>query len=105
MKIGSTTVHPYNDTSLQPIELGASIFVPINKILWRATEDFGLQRYGFEDETEATGIWDGEKFLLEIESGSFFREWWSTVKVILRYGWSAPVNTQKLYVVKVRLVL
>lgn len=95
---GSTTIYPYNDTSIDPIELGASIFIPANKILWRATEEFGLKRIAFENKKGVTGIWNGQQFTLQMESGNFFREWWSTVKVLLRYGWSAPVNTKKLFV-------
>lgn len=63
---GSTTVYPYNDTSLPEIELGASIFVKANKNLWRATDEFNLTRRTFKDDDYETGIWDGEKFLLTV---------------------------------------
>jgi prenylcysteine oxidase / farnesylcysteine lyase len=61
---GSTIVYPYNDTSLRPIELGASVFVEANKNLWRATEEFNITRYGFTngDDDSKTGIWDGHEF-------------------------------------------
>ena len=60
---GSTTVHPYDNTEYEPIELGASIFVKANKNLLRATREFNLSVYGFEDEVGALGIWDGKQFL------------------------------------------
>src|SRR5882762_6412770 len=47
---GSTTVHPYNDTAYEPVELGASIFVGVNKNMFRATKEFNLSLYWFEDE-------------------------------------------------------
>ncbi|KII86384.1 hypothetical protein PLICRDRAFT_164925 [Plicaturopsis crispa FD-325 SS-3] len=92
----STTVYPYNDSSLEPVELGASIFVTANKNIWRATDEFNLSRVDFEDSDATTGVWDGERLLLTIEGGSFFREWFGTVKVLWRYGYNAPVKTRAL---------
>ena len=64
---GSTTVHPYDDPELEPIELGASIFVKANKNLWRASEEFGLERISFDgDSDEVLGIWDGQEFALTV---------------------------------------
>ena len=60
---GSTVVYPYNDTTYNPIELGASIFVGANKNLWRATDEFGLERIAFSDDDDPLGFWDGEKFV------------------------------------------
>jgi prenylcysteine oxidase/farnesylcysteine lyase len=60
---GSTTVHPYNNTAYEPVELGASIFVRINKNLWRAANEFNLSLYGFEEEDGDMAIWDGEQIL------------------------------------------
>ena len=58
-------MHPYDDPALEPIELGASIFVRANKNLWRATDEFGLARTDFgEDGT--MGIWDGAEFRLTV---------------------------------------
>lgn len=65
-QLGSTTVYPYNDSSLPEIELGASIFVRPNKNLWRATDEFNLTRRSFKDEDYDNGIWDGETFLLTV---------------------------------------
>ena len=61
---GSTVVSPYDN--LQPIELGGSIFVKANKNLWRAVEEFGLERSDFEDEKSVMGIWDGQEFVLTV---------------------------------------
>ena len=61
---GSTVVSPYDN--LQPIELGGSIFVKANKNLWRAVEEFSLERSDFEDEKSVMGIWDGQEFVLTV---------------------------------------
>ncbi|KAG6866235.1 hypothetical protein C0991_006822 [Blastosporella zonata] len=58
----SITVYPYDNTSLPPLELGASIFVAANKNLWRASDEFNLSRRLF-DEGGRTSIWDGEEIL------------------------------------------
>ncbi|KAG6891088.1 hypothetical protein C0995_014178 [Termitomyces sp. Mi166 len=55
----SITVHPYDNSSLPPLELGASIFVAANKNLWRASDEFNLTRQNFSLGGR-TGIWDGE---------------------------------------------
>ncbi|KAL0580679.1 hypothetical protein V5O48_001320 [Marasmius crinis-equi] len=60
----STTVQPYDDPSLDPVELGGSIFVRANKNLWRATQEFNLTLNSFKDEGGDTGFWDGEKLLI-----------------------------------------
>lgn len=38
----------------------------VNKNLQRATREFNLSLYGFEDEDGALGIWDGEQFLYTV---------------------------------------
>ncbi len=58
-------MQPYDDPELDPIELGASIFVKANKNLWRATEEFGFERKDF-DEGDTLGIWDGAEFRLMV---------------------------------------
>jgi hypothetical protein len=63
---GSTTVHPYNDTAYEPVELGASIFVGVNKNMFRATKEFNLSLYWFEDEDGEMAIWDGEQILFSV---------------------------------------
>jgi len=61
---GSITVHPYNNTAYKPVELGASIFVEVNKNLYRAASDFNLSLNTPEDEDQA--IWDGEQILYTV---------------------------------------
>ncbi|KAI0063132.1 FAD/NAD-P-binding domain-containing protein [Artomyces pyxidatus] len=93
----STTVYPHNDTSLVPIELGASIFVRVNKNMWRASEEFNISRYGFEDEEGALGIWDGTGFVLtQGENGGRLGSWLDNIKALWRYGYYSPTHTTKL---------
>ncbi|TCD60722.1 hypothetical protein EIP91_009628 [Steccherinum ochraceum] len=96
----STVVHPHEDSSLVPMELGASIFVRANKNLWRATHEFNLTRVDFEDaevQDDETGIWDGEEFVLRVGSGKgWVGSWWNTLKVVWRYGFRAPTKTQAI---------
>jgi hypothetical protein len=63
---GSTVVYPYNDTSLKPAELGASIFVDANKNLVRAAKEFNLDVISFEDGNEQLGVWDGSTILVTV---------------------------------------
>ncbi len=65
---GSTTVQPYGDMTLEPVELGGSVFVSVNKNLWRATEEYGFERIRFENEEDVMGIWDGSKFVIKASS-------------------------------------
>ncbi len=70
---GSTTVFPYGDDSLAPVELGGSVFVKVNKILWRAVSEFGLELEdwrGDSGDDAVMGIWDGHEFLLTVWSDS-----------------------------------
>ncbi|CCM01254.1 uncharacterized protein FIBRA_03303 [Fibroporia radiculosa] len=92
----STVVYPYNNTELDPVELGASIFVKVNKNLWRATDEFGLERIDFGDDDSGMAIWDGSEILLETSSGSFYSGWWNTLKIIWRYGFKSPQRTMAL---------
>jgi prenylcysteine oxidase/farnesylcysteine lyase len=92
----STTVHAYNDSSL-PIELGASVFVEINKILVDAVEAFNLSTSFFNTKSDdipgpALGIWDGKTFIFTQQNE---RGWWDTAKLFYRYGLS-PVRTLNL---------
>ncbi|KAH6638701.1 prenylcysteine oxidase [Truncatella angustata] len=87
------TVDAYGDPH-QPVELGASIFVSINHILYNASRDFNLPLVNpGADEVGVLGIWDGEKFVFEQDSESW--EWWSLVKLVWKYG-SAPYYTRRL---------
>ncbi|GAA6009828.1 hypothetical protein JCM11491_000830 [Sporobolomyces phaffii] len=71
------------EEEVEPVELGASIFVEANKNLQRAVREFGLEttNYGHEEDGD-TGIWDGEKFVFK-ESG---KGWWDKTKLLWRYG-------------------
>ncbi|KAH9918096.1 Prenylcysteine lyase-domain-containing protein [Fomitopsis serialis] len=92
----STVVYPYNNTEYEAVELGASIFVKVNRNIWRATEEFGLERIGFGDDNNVMGIWDGQEFVLTTGGGSFLGSWMDTLKVIWRYGITAPRRAQAI---------
>jgi len=62
---GSTVVYPYNNTTLKPVELGASIFVDVNKNLVRAAKEFNLDVISLEGK-EQLGIWDGSTVLVTV---------------------------------------
>lgn len=62
----STVVFPYDDHTLDPIELGASIFVVANKNLERAVQEFNLSKFAFDDDEDATGFWDGQEFVFVV---------------------------------------
>lgn len=65
--IGSTVVYPYDDVTLDPVELGGSIFVESNKNLWRASDEFNLERLNFDDgDGQGVGFWDGESFVFRV---------------------------------------
>lgn len=79
---GRSTVVPIkNDPSLGHIEVGASIFVPVNYNMMNASEKFGLRLKRLTAETKL-GIWNGESFLFE-ETGN---QYWDSAKMIWRYG-------------------
>ncbi|KAL4250177.1 prenylcysteine oxidase family protein [Abortiporus biennis] len=93
----SITVQPYDDPELVPKELGGSIFVKSNKNLWRATDEFGLERTDFGDEATATGIWDGSQFIITVGGGKhFYDSWFDSLKVVWRYGYRAPMKTKSI---------
>jgi prenylcysteine oxidase / farnesylcysteine lyase len=99
---------------MKPMELGASIFVRANKNLWRASDEFNLTRLDFEEKDSTMGIWDGHNFLLTVSlpltsvnsanymfssqtgGGGYLSDWWNTLKVLWRYGYAAPTQTQKM---------
>ncbi|KDQ15081.1 hypothetical protein BOTBODRAFT_145345 [Botryobasidium botryosum FD-172 SS1] len=93
----STVVYPHNDENNLPVtELGASIFVKANRNLMRAAKEFNLTLMDFQDEGDSLGIWDGENFLLQTSGGSGISGWWETLKMLWRYGYSAPTQTRAL---------
>ena len=90
----STILSPWNDIPTHhdsdeaPVELGASIFVPANKNLLKATKIFNLttipQSESAALEKGGMGIYDGTEFVYEEADGfgwgfSYVRMWW-------RYG-------------------
>lgn len=95
-------MHPLNDTSIRPVELGASIFVSVNHVLQDAVKEFNLtsaEPYSTDthvslDTAEALpfmGVYDGEKFVVRMEDSG----WWSSAKLLWRYG-LAPYYADKL---------
>ncbi|KIY02504.1 uncharacterized protein Z520_00969 [Fonsecaea multimorphosa CBS 102226] len=99
----TTTVNALND-SRYPVELGASIFVKINHILYNATRDFGLAASikiyeSAPDSKYELGIWDGNDFVFKAERdddedrGSW-RGWWDIAKLLWKYG-LAPIRTRQ----------
>ena len=89
------TVHPYDDPTVPAVELGASIFVKINKIMYEAAQEFNLPVdspfYGAPG--DLTAIWDGEQFVYESREGESF--WWETTKMWWRYG-TSPYYAMRL---------
>jgi hypothetical protein len=67
---GSTIAYPYDDDSNHPIELGASIFIAENRNLVRAASEFNLTmvEYAGTKHDKEIGIWDGEQFIIKVES-------------------------------------
>lgn len=66
------------DNPLEPVELGASIFVEVNEILKNATADFGLntRARALDSESELLGIWNGDEFVFTQQEGGW--AWWNT---------------------------
>lgn len=63
---GSTVVYPYDNLQLRPVELGASIFVEVNKNMWRAVDEFGFERAAYKDASTVMGVWDGTQFVITV---------------------------------------
>lgn len=89
----STTVNAYGN-ALEPVELGASIFVEVNTILKNSSEAFGLKPKESETEGgELLGIWDGKQFVYQQKESGWY--YWDIAKLFWKYG-MAPYRTQKL---------
>ncbi|KAI3395063.1 hypothetical protein diail_1820 [Diaporthe ilicicola] len=87
------TVDAYGIPS-EAVEVGASIFVDVNKILWNASQEFELDlRDPYGDADRLTVIWDGDKFVYESAASSSW--WWDMAKLFWKYG-TAPYKAQKL---------
>ncbi|KAL6252442.1 hypothetical protein RBB50_000161 [Rhinocladiella similis] len=98
----TTTVNALDDPGY-PVELGASIFVEINHILYNATRDFDLTpSFRIYEATPTAnyelGIWDGTEFVFkaarEDDDTSSWRGWWDIAKLLWKYGLS-PIRTQR----------
>ncbi|KAL7820759.1 hypothetical protein V8C26DRAFT_393271 [Trichoderma gracile] len=92
------TVNAYGDAR-HPIELGASIFVAINHILYNGTRNFNLSTAANYREAsepdDVTAIWDGGDggFVYETTDGTAW--WWDAGKLWWRYG-TSPYRAVKL---------
>ena len=88
------TIHPYGNLSLH-VELGASIFIKKNHILYESVDAFNLKPRNPELGADPKiGIWDGTEFVFQINDKDSF--WWTALKVIRKYGLLAPRRTQAL---------
>ncbi|KAF2144792.1 uncharacterized protein K452DRAFT_316712 [Aplosporella prunicola CBS 121167] len=101
----SMTVNVWDAPSL-PVELGASIFVSVNKILVDAVTRFNLSTAGYDSfdgdagtwqddkfgSGDFIGIWNGDEFVF---TGSDDFGWWDKTKLVWRYG-LAPLRTVQL---------
>ena len=61
-------IYPYGNNSFEPVELGASIFVKVNRNMYRATQEFDLGLLNFEEEDDVLGVWDGKEFAFTVSS-------------------------------------
>jgi prenylcysteine oxidase / farnesylcysteine lyase len=88
------TIEPFGNAS-QRAELGASIFIQKNEILYDSLAEFNLTaRDPDEGSDPLLGIWDGDEFVFTINTGHSY--WWNAYKVFMKYGYNAPRRTQKL---------
>ncbi|THV44863.1 hypothetical protein BGAL_0566g00060 [Botrytis galanthina] len=89
----STTVNAFGN-SLEPVELGASIFVDVNAILKNASREFDLHAKSSNTEVaEILGIWDGAEFVYTQKDSDW--KYWDIAKMFWKYGF-APLKTQRL---------
>ncbi len=89
------TVNVFDDPN-QPVELGASIFVKVNEILWTTVQNYSLplQPAGSNDDDDGLlGIWDGDSFVYTQDDRS--SGWWNLARLFWKYG-MAPYRANKL---------
>ncbi|OAA45407.1 Prenylcysteine oxidase [Metarhizium rileyi] len=88
------TVNAFDDPD-QRVELGASIFIKDNHIMYNATQKFNLSLTELKESrpTDYTAIWDGETILFQSEAGS--SKLWDAAKLFLKYG-LAPYRAVQL---------
>lgn len=92
---GRTLTADVLDNPTEPIELGASIFVTVNQILYNATQDFNLSTATMREGSpgDLTAIWDGERLVYQSADGE---SWWrEAARLWWRYGLS-PYRAVKL---------
>lgn len=96
----STTVNVFDDPN-EPVELGASIFVQVNRNLVNAVADFGLSIK--EDEPRdpsdggfpsVLGVWNGQEFVFTQNDDSY--SWWNAAKIIWKYGFLSVTRNRAL---------
>lgn len=95
----STTVNA-NDDPRQPVELGASIFVNVNKNLVHAMQEFNLSTASIASVADDTslgsrpdlGIWNGREFVLTQNADIGYLDY---ARLYWRYGF-APLKTISL---------
>lgn len=92
---GRTLTRDVFDDAAHPVELGASIFVTVNHILYNATKHFNLAlgEMAMSEAGDITVIWDGDRIVYQSVEGS---SWWVEAgKLWWRYG-LAPYRALKL---------
>ncbi|KAG6010567.1 hypothetical protein E4U21_005920 [Claviceps maximensis] len=89
------TVSPFDDPQQQPVELGASIFIKDNHIMYNASQKFGLnfKELTVCEPTDYTAIWDGETIVFRSEKLRPW--WWDAAKLFFKYG-LAPYRAVQL---------
>ncbi|KAH9212992.1 Prenylcysteine lyase-domain-containing protein [Leptodontidium sp. 2 PMI_412] len=88
----TTTVNAYGNP-LEPVELGASIFVEVNAILKNVSHLFDLHPKDSDTEPEILGIWNGKTFVYTQRDGGW--KYWDIAKLLWKYG-LAPIRTRRL---------
>lgn len=94
----STTVDVYGDPT-EPVELGASIFVKVNRNLVNAVDEFGLSVTSDDgaqpdDAPQVLGIWNGEEFVFTQNEDDY--SWLNAAKIIWNYGFMTVYRNQAL---------
>jgi prenylcysteine oxidase/farnesylcysteine lyase len=79
------TVNAFDDPK-ERVELGASIFIKDNHIMYNATQMFNLSLTGLSESQagDYTAIWDGENIVFRSEASS--SKWWDAAKLFYKYG-------------------
>ncbi|KAI9746917.1 MAG: hypothetical protein M4579_007561, partial [Chaenotheca gracillima] len=99
----STTINVHSNP-LEPVEVGASIFVEANTNLFTAVKELNLETTAFmpkpqhddddkDSSTDRLGVWNGDSFVFTQDDSS--SSWWNTVKILWKYG-MAPIRTRNL---------